>query len=81
MEKYPCVDHALQCTARNNASGYIKASKAVPKHFSVDNYLDSVESPLNRLTMSEEMLRSQSRWARAYSTVLLKEQSYYEHGL
>ena len=67
MKKYTCVNHALQCTARNTASGYVKAAKAVLEHFPMDNYLESVESPLNSLNMSEEMLQSQSRWVWAYS--------------
>ena len=60
-KKNTCVNHALQCTARNTARGNIKAAKAVLEPFSMDNYLDSAESPLNGLNRSEGMLKSQSR--------------------
>ena len=51
-----CANYALQRTPRNNVSQYPEATKAVLENFSMDDYLDSVESPERALKRSKELL-------------------------
>ena len=52
-----CANYALQGTARENATFYPEAAKAVLENFYMDDYLDSVESPEKSINISKELVR------------------------
>ena len=52
-----CANYTLQRTARDNIGQYPEATKAVLKHFYMEHYLDSVESPERALNRSKELVQ------------------------
>ena len=50
------ANYALQRTARDNATLYPEAAKAVLENFYMDDYLDSVESPEKAINRSKELV-------------------------
>ena len=51
-----CANYALQRTPRSNVSQYPEATRAALEKFSMEDYLDSVESPERALKRSKELV-------------------------